>query len=88
MDPWKRYRLLACIAVILAIFAAGVYGWLNPPPPPERPPPWDARGWEFFIERRPANPLERLEWEYAEAKGELFWTQLKWAAKRHEAATR
>jgi hypothetical protein len=33
MDPWKRYRLLACIAVIVAILGAGIYGHFNAPPP-------------------------------------------------------
>jgi hypothetical protein len=67
MDPWKRYRLLACIAVMVAILAAGIYsrlrwgvseapyGWLRPP----APPPWQ---YEWGPEGIPqtANPFDRL----------------------------
>ena len=55
MDPWKRYRLLACIVVMLGMLATGLIGrlYMSPEPPcdPVDYPVWNDRS---------TNPFDRL----------------------------
>jgi hypothetical protein len=60
MDPWKRYRLLACIVVMLGIMAAAAYGMLRPRPPApatatnrENGAHWEFRQMEWWRIRDP-----------------------------------
>jgi hypothetical protein len=62
MDPWKRYRLLACIAVMVGILGAGVWGRLNAPQPTRVIV--DGVVYDVEIEPPPpTNPLDRIRRE-------------------------
>ena len=59
MDPWKRYRLLACIVAILAFLAVGTFARLVWGVPDK---PYGSFGFHGYCT---ANPFDTLAYHYA-----------------------
>lgn len=88
MDPWKRFRLLACLAVILTVLGAGVVGWFVPRTVIYPYPygwSWERSGWRTYGVARSLDPFVELRRDADEAEWESFVRQATEARATIEA---